>query len=188
MAELCDDERMLALVEAYKHDDPDRWDQTNALLAEFPEDARLHFMLGSMLIGEGRFIEGHASLQRSVQVAPDFAIARFQLGFFELTSGEADNALETWGRLDRLPEAHYLRRFVDGLRCLIRDEFAQCAEHLQAGVALNTENPPLNRDMGLIIAKCDEIRSGAIYSDEGQEPMTETALILQQFTSSSRQH
>ena len=51
----------------------------------------------------------------AVALAPDFLIARYQLGFFELTSGEVDNALATWGPLLRLPEDNYLRQFVEGM-------------------------------------------------------------------------
>lgn len=184
MTNQCDESQLQALLDLYKTEAPERIGATEALIGAFPEDARLHFMLGSTLIGEGRLIEGHAALARAVELAPDFAIARFQLGLFQLTSGEADNALGTWGRLDRLAEGHYLRRFVDGLRALIRDEFSQCIEHLRAGIALNTENAPLNTDMGLIIGKCEEIQAAGQTS--GEAPMTETALILQQFTQRTR--
>lgn len=180
----CDEVRLQGLLDLYRNDSPQRVEATQALIQEFPEDARLHFMLGSTLIGEGRLIEGHASLAHAVELAPDFAIARFQLGLFQLTSGEADNALDTWGRLDRLPNGHYLRRFVDGLRALIRDEFASCVEHLRAGIALNTENPPLNNDMRLLIEKCEEIGGRPNSPDEA--PLTETELILQQFTQRTR--
>lgn len=186
MADHCDDARLTALVLAYQQQAPDRVEQTHTLLAEFPRDARLHFMMGSMLIGEGRLIEGHASLAQAVALAPDYAIARFQLGLFQLTSGEADNALETWGRLDRLPDGHYLRHFIDGLRRLIRDDFSGCVSALRAGIAANSENPPLNNDMALIVEKCGELQKGVPADGADAEPLTETALVLQHFTNRSR--
>jgi len=184
MTNQCDQSQLQELLDLYKTEAPERIEATQALIVAFPEDARLYFMLGSTLIGEGRLIEGHAALARAVDLAPDFAIARFQLGLFQLTSGEADNALGTWGRLDRLHDGHYLRHFVDGLRALIRDEFSTCIEHLRAGIALNTENPPLNTDMGLIIGKCEETQAAS--QAPGEVPMTETALILQQFSQRTR--
>ena len=81
-------------------------------------------------------------------------LARFQLGFFELTSGEAVRALATWEPLDTLPEGHYLGHFVTGLRHLIADRFADAIAALEAGIAVNDENAPLNRDMQLIIDEC----------------------------------
>lgn len=179
MTKLCDDARLQDLIDAHQNGDPDRVAKTQKLAAAFPEDARLQFMLGSALIGEGRLIEGHASLSRAVALQPDFHIARFQLGLFQLTSGEADNALETWARLDRLPDGHYLRHFVEGLRCLIRDEFAACITHLEAGIRANAENAPLNTDMGLIIARCREAQTPG--SESSDEPATETSILLQRF-------
>jgi tetratricopeptide (TPR) repeat protein len=176
----CDDAKMQELVQAMQADE-DQLERVDALLSEFPEDARLHFLRGSMLIGKGRLIEAHRALSRAVQLAPDFAIARFQLGFFQLTSNEAEKALETWGRLDRLPDGHYLRKFVDGLRCLIRDDFKGAIENLEQGIALNQENPPLSRDMNLIIERCRPLLSGVAQTESG-DATSETALILSQFT------
>src|SRR5689334_11367246 len=118
MPTLADDAALATLVEAIKAAPQEQLAPVDELLARYPEDARLHFLRGSLLAGSQRYIEAHAALKRAVELAPDYAIARFQLGFFQLTSGETANALETWGRLDALPDGHYLRKFVDGLRSL----------------------------------------------------------------------
>jgi predicted Zn-dependent protease len=96
MTRLADDARIEALTRDMAQG-ANAAERIEALIVEFPDDARLHFLKGSSLIGEGRHIEGHQALTRAVALAPDFAIARFQLGLFQLTSGEADRALETWG-------------------------------------------------------------------------------------------
>lgn len=184
MTSLCDDANMQELLQAMAGD-LQPVDRAEALLEEFPEDPRLHFLRGSMLIGKGRLIEAHSSLSRAVALAPDFDIARFQLGFFQLTSGEADKALDTWGRLDRLADTNYLRKFVDGLRCLIRDDFAGAVASLRAGIVLNQENPPLNRDMELLISQCEPLINGT-PSNDGGEVSSQTSLILQQFTDRSK--
>ena len=185
MSALCDEQKMQDLVAAMAAE-ADQVERVDALLEDYPEDARLHFLRGSMLIGKGRLIEAHRALTRAVSLAPDFSIARFQLGFFQLTSGEPEHALETWGRLDRLPDGHYLRRFVDGLRCLIRDDFKGAIENLEKGAALNHENPPLNRDMTLIIERCRPLLAGAGARENESDAASETSLILQQFTNRSR--
>jgi tetratricopeptide (TPR) repeat protein len=188
MTKMCDDEKMADVVAAMQADE-DQTERVDVLLADFPEDARLHFLRASMLISKGRLIEAHRALSRAVALAPDFALARFQLGFFQLTSGEAENALESWGRLDRLPDGHYLRRFVDGLRCLIRDDFAGTIENLEQGIALNQENPPLSRDMQLIIDRCRPLLAGTGSTVDAEgEAASETSLILQQFTNRSNLH
>ena len=150
-------------------------------LAGFPQDPRLHFLRGSLLAGIGRPIEALSSLKKAVALAPDFAIARFQLGFFQLTSGEATEALSTWGPLALLPEGHYLRSFVGGLTYLIRDEFPHAIEHLQLGIAANDENPPLNRDMQLIIDRIAQIGTAAERTDS---PGSATSFLLGQFSAS----
>lgn len=179
MTRYADDATMAELSAGVASMPADQIARIDALLLAYPDDGRLHFLRGSILIGEKRLIEAHESLSRAVALEPDFAIARFQLGFFQLTSGEADAALETWGRLDRLPDEHYLRKFVDGLRCLIRDDFAGAITTLGDGIALNQENPPLSRDMHLIIDKCREL---LVQSGDGDdEAVSATALMLRQF-------
>ena len=180
MTNLCDDDALLSLVQDMQGGSSNGLERMESLLTKHPEDARLHFMRGSFLVGAGRLIEGHDGLKRAVALAPDFAIARFQLGFFQLTSGEAEAALETWGRLDRLTDGHYLREFVDGLRCLIRDDFLGTVVHLRAGIACNSENPPQNGDMQLIIDQCESILAGA--AADGDDAVSETSLILQRFS------
>lgn len=176
----CPDEKMNDLVQAMQSQESGATAQIEQLIAQYPEDARLYFLHGSNMAGAGRLIEAHDALQRAVKLAPDFAIARFQLGFFLLTSGEADNALEVWGRLDRLPNSHYLRKFVDGLRCLIRDDFEGAVTSLREGMVLNDENPPLNRDMQLIIDQCTPLASAE--ANDTSDATSETAMILRQFS------
>ena len=188
MSMLCSDEDLQKLMEALQADDGTELSRTDRLLADHPEDARLHFLRGSILAGIGRPIEALSSLSRAVELAPDFAIARFQLGFFQLTSGEAVNALGTWGPLALLPEGNYLRSFVAGLTHLIRDEFREAIAHLREGISRNDENPPLNRDMQLIIEQSEAILAGAAPVAEGAETASATSFLLGQFAGPNRPH
>ncbi|MFT3727150.1 MAG: hypothetical protein QM759_04935 [Terricaulis sp.] len=177
MAELCSETELRTLTAAMAEPGETALAQAQALIARYPEDARLHFLSGSMLAGLSRWIEAHGALSRAVALAPDFAIARFQLGFLQLTSGETIAAFETWGRLDALADGHYLRTFVEGLRALAHDDFATTITKLRQGMANNHENPPLNGDMQLIIDRCLPL-----LQDDGGEVGSETALILRQFS------
>ena len=156
MPTLCPEGELQELMAAMQSDDRDELARADRLIAAYDEDPRLHFLRGSLLAGIGRPIEALSSLRRAVELAPDFAIARFQLGFFQLTSGEAADALSTWGPIALLPEGHYLRFFVGGLTHLIRDEFDDTIARLEEGIAVNSENPALNGDMQLII---DQVRA-----------------------------
>ncbi|WP_230635834.1 hypothetical protein [Sphingomonas sp. Leaf4] len=150
----CSDEDMGRLIAAAQDGGGDALAIANRLIERHPGDARLHFLRGSFLAAANRPIEAHAALAQAVALAPDFALARFQLGLFELTSGEAARAMATWQPLGSLPETHYLTRFVAGLTHLIHDRFADAREALLAGIAVNNENLPLNRDMQLIVDQC----------------------------------
>ena len=134
----CDDGQFAALLADADHDSRSAAEAVAQTIATFPNDARLHFLLGSLLIDLRRFIEAHAALVRAVTLAPDFHIARFQLGFFELTSGEAEAARASWQPLLRtLPREHFLCRFVVGLEALIADRFDLCINALTEGMAIN---------------------------------------------------
>lgn len=182
-ARFCDDERLQTLLGAIQANDRDDLRQIDQLVDEFPADPRLRFLRGSVLASIGRPIEALPELKRAVEIAPDFAIARFQLGFFQLTSGEPLDALTTWGPIALLPDDHYLRFFVGGLTHLIRDEFDDTVTRLEEGIALNAENPVLNRDMQLII---DQVRAtvsappGAAQDPADEEPASATSFLLGQ--------
>jgi tetratricopeptide (TPR) repeat protein len=187
MSELCTDERLSVVTAAVSNGSPDRIEQIDLVLRDHPSDPRLHFLKGSVLVGDGRLIEAHQSLRRAVDLAPDFAVARFQLGFFQLTSGEPENALESWGRLDQLPDGHYMRKFVDGLRCLIRDDFDGAVRNLREGISLNDENLPMSSDMQLIVDRCIALMNETSTSAPGAvDSASETSLILGQFTNRTR--
>jgi tetratricopeptide (TPR) repeat protein len=186
MATLCSDQEMQELMAGMQSDDGRELELVDRLIGSYPEDARLHFLRGSILAGIGRAIEALPALRRSVELAPDFAIARFQLGFLHLTSGEAAAALESWGPLALLDEGHYLRSFVAGLTFLIRDEFAPALEHLKAGIALNQENLPLNHDMQMIVRQIEELIASAPAGEDAaaagraDEAASATSFLLDQ--------
>jgi Flp pilus assembly protein TadD len=183
---MCGKEEIEQLVAAMQTGAGDEMALMERLLAAYPDDPRLHFLRGSVLAGSNRPIEAHAALARSVELAPDFAIARFQLGFFELTSGEPARALATWEPLDGLPDDHYLHHFVTGLRHLIHDRFPAAIAALRTGIAANTENPPLNRDMQLLIERSAELTETADTGDAGET--SATSFFLDQFGTRGTTH
>jgi tetratricopeptide (TPR) repeat protein len=180
MTDLCSDTEMEALMQALQAENGTGLAAVDRLQAKYPDDPRLAFLRGSLLAGIGRPFEAVAALRRAVELAPDFAIARFQLGFFQLTSGEAGAALESWGPLALLPDDHYLRHFVGGLTYLIRDEFAPAVVLLETGIAANQENLPLNADMRLIIDQIKALDRPASPAAQDSEASA-TSFLLDQF-------
>jgi hypothetical protein len=112
-----------------------------------------------------------------LEIAPDFAIARFQLGFLAYTSGDAAEAFSVWEPLlDHSPD-DYLRLFLEGFERLAADDFAGARERLERGIAANHDILPLNDDMRLILKALpasDQPRDG------GGEPTSLAEQALQQ--------
>jgi tetratricopeptide (TPR) repeat protein len=177
----CPDERMKSLLAAMKgKGDAD----LNDALRAYPDDPRLHFLKGSMLAGRQDYAGARAEMRRALELAPGYAIARFQLGLLLLTCGEAVPAQEVLGPLQSLPPDNFLRLFASGLHSLIRDDFTDAANLLRQGMARNQEIPAMNRDMQLII---DELR-GKLDEGIGGKPASSVDMLLQQAALKASKH
>jgi tetratricopeptide (TPR) repeat protein len=158
---LCPEDKITSLLSLLNEDGDRGFKDLERLLADFPNDPRLHFLKGSLLAGKEDYAAARVSMRRAVDLAPEYAVARFQLGFLLLTSGEPFPAQEAWGPLHALPADHHLHLFVEGLCHLIRDEFKDAVRLLERGIDANKENQPMNRDMQLIIDEIHDRVSGS---------------------------
>lgn len=152
----------------------------DAALKACPADPRLHFLRGSVLAATRLYPEARAAMAAAVELAPDYLIARFQLGFLEFTSGYAGTAATTWQPLQTLQADHALRRFAEGLMRLLGDDINGAVAGLRLGIEANDENPSLNRDMQLLIDELLKTRS------PDDEPTSQTQLLLRQLGSGAR--
>ncbi len=178
----CPNKDMAALVAGIGKDETQGMRDLDTLLLDYPRDARLHFLKGSLLAGRQDYTAARAAMRHAVDLAPDYGIARFQLGFLLLTSAEPHAAQEAWGPLHALPTDNYLRLFATGLGHMIRDEFADAIKLLQDGIARNQENPAMNRDMHLLI---DEMRKKQGGDDA---PRSSVDFLLQQSALKTTKH
>ncbi|MCP1290378.1 hypothetical protein NK214_09280 [Chromobacterium sp. S0633] len=119
------------------------------------EDARLRYLLGAEYAQIGLFDRAVVEMEQAVALQPGLVMAVFQLGLLHLTQGQPDRAEQAWQGLGELAEDHPLQLFRQGLLHLIRDEFADCREHLTRGIAANQAAPMLNEDMRRILAQID---------------------------------
>lgn len=181
--QLCPDANLSALVAALGADETRAMREIDGELAAYPGDPRLHFLKGSMLASRQDYAAAREAMRQAVDLAPDYKLARFQLGLLILTSGEAYAAQETWGPLHALPDGDYIKLFVDGLCHLIRDDFPETIRLLEQGMAHNTEIAPMNRDMQLII---DEVR--AKMRGDGGSAASSVDLLLQQAALKASRH
>jgi len=150
------------------------------------DDARLHFLLGSLLAGEQDYEGAERAMRAAVERAPQFALARYQLGFLLLTCARPEEAQSIWEPLRHLPRETPLRLFVEGLRHMIRDEFEPAIARLEEGMARNHDNAPLNRDIALLIAAMRDAEK-PIAEEDGGRP-SQAQLLLQQAARRSTRH
>jgi tetratricopeptide (TPR) repeat protein len=184
-SQLCPQDKLSSFMSMMGADETRAMRELDALIRAYPRDARLHFLKGSLLAGRQDYGQARAAMRQAVDLAPDYPVARFQLGFLLLTSGEPYPAQEAWGPLHALPSDHYLRLFVEGLTRLIHDDFAETIRLLQEGIKRNRENLPMNRDMQLII---DEVKGKMSAKAKGEAPVSSVDLLLQQAALRSTRH
>jgi tetratricopeptide (TPR) repeat protein len=181
----CPDNVLLGLVEKLSDDEASGRKELSELLRAYPDDARLHFLDGSLLAGVQDYEAALMAMHRAVELAPDYGLARYQLGFLLLSCGEAYAAQEAWGPLHGLPPRHFLRLFAEGLTHLIHDRFIEAISTLEEGIAVNDVVEPMNNDIRLIIAEA----KGKLADGEQGETVTSSAhLLLQQAALKSTRH
>lgn len=151
------------------------------LMERYPEDPRVRFLMASILASEKAFDQARLQFEAAIERAPDFAIARFQLGLLHYSSDELQQAETVWAPLAELPEADPLRLFATGLSLLGTGQLQEGADQIEKGLAANTYNPPLNANIAMILAEFTGAAEGG-----AEEATSETAMLLQQFSQRTR--
>lgn len=188
-AAFCDEDRLSQLMARLSTDESEGIRELDMLLASYPDDPRLHFLQGSFLAAGSEYARAASAMRRAVDLEPDYHLARFQLGFLLLTSGQPYAAQEAWGPLHGLPRNHYLRLFVEGLCHLIRDEFSDAIALLREGMDLNQDNAPMNADMQLVITGIENRSETGSEEGEGSgEPVSAAQMLLQQAALKATHH
>jgi tetratricopeptide (TPR) repeat protein len=139
--------------ELRESDTPTAVQSLNDAAKTHPDDPRPLLLMAAFFAQNGNIDQAEAAYISALRRAPDFWIARFQLGLLQFTSARPAAAMATWGPLDDLVQNHPLRLFKTAFEHIARDEFQQARLLLREGITRNTENVPLNRDMELTFSK-----------------------------------
>jgi tetratricopeptide (TPR) repeat protein len=115
------------------------------------------FMIGSEHASLGQMDLAEAAFAHAVLLAPDFAMARYQLGLLQFGSGRAASALVTWQALSQLPGDNPLPHFVRGFAELVQDRFEAAVQCFREGMALNHDNAPLNGDVQQVVDEVERV-------------------------------
>jgi tetratricopeptide (TPR) repeat protein len=142
----------------------DRHEESMQLLKRtlhaFPASARARYLLGAEHAQIGLYDRAVAEMTEAVKLDPSLAVAHFQLGLLHVTAGRVREAQAAWLPLDRLAPDDPLRLFKSAMLHLVHNEFAACIENLEAGIAHNKLNKPLNDDMRRLLADVQTRQTG----------------------------
>ncbi|HUR88504.1 MAG TPA: hypothetical protein VMZ74_05390 [Ramlibacter sp.] len=130
-------------------------------MGQFTQEAAEHFVYGAECAASGRIDEAELAFAKAVVLAPDWHIARYQLGLLQFSSGRAAVALVTWAPLFDLALSNCLAHFVRGFASLAQDDFAQATAHFRTGLALPIDNAALAGDVEKVLARIEHLQGGA---------------------------
>lgn len=121
----------------------------------YPHNPHVLLLLAAQYMQSQDVDRAEAAYVAVLYAAPDLHVARFQLGLLQLTSTRPATAFATWAPLDLLEKNHPLRLFKQAFEMLRRDDIHAACALLREGMTHNAENPPLNRDMQMLLEKLE---------------------------------
>ena len=170
----CPPDEIDNLIALMQRDELGGMHQLNEMLLQYPRDPQILFLMGSFLAGKGILPKALELLRLALAMAPDFDMARFQLGLLELTSGAPDRAAEIWAPFQQYPDGNFLRLFADGLAYLVRNQFDRAIELLSRGMEANDIIPQYNADLRAMIMQIrSDLEAATALSAGRTEPRSQ---------------
>lgn len=139
-----------------------------------PKNGKVHYMLGAEHAQIGLYERAMEEMKHAVDLEPTLYTAHFQLGLLLVTAGRPDQAKAAWQALDNLGPNDPLYLFKSGLLHLVSDEFPQAMDQLKKGLALNTTNEALNRDMRRVLGDIEKLVASSTPPTDQQPPSKQT--------------
>lgn len=148
---------------------------------EDPSSGLPPFLLGTEFAALGEYDKAESAFADAVRLAPDFSIARYQLGLLQFSSGRASVGLLTWQALLSLPDSDPLPHFVRGFNELAQDQFIEALAHYELGLQRNSSNPALSQDVEKVMTGIRELlakASGVSPSEGDTQDVNASAHVL----------
>lgn len=159
--------------------------------ASDPTSGLPQFLLGSEYAALGDMAQAEAAFANAARLAPDFPLARYQLGLLQFSSGRAALGLLTWQPLLELPDTDPLPHFVNGFAALAQDQFDEALAHYEQGLQRNTENPALSGDIEKVIAGIRSLQASQrddVSADPSADEASASHVLLANYRQSGPGH
>ena len=99
----------------------------------------------------GMMDRAEEGFRKTVELAPDFPMARFQLGQLYLVKGDAEASKTLLAPLTQLPAGQALSCYAKGLIAAANEDASEAIAQLHAGLACEQEIPALAQDMQRVL-------------------------------------
>src|SRR5881275_2305302 len=149
----------------------DLFAQASAVL---PSSGIPHFLIASEHAAAGDMDAAEAAFANAVLLAPDFALARYQLGLLQFSSARAALALVTWEPLFALPASESLGHFVRGFAALAQDAYAESVQHFAEGMNARDVNPAVADDIRQVM---EAVRRLGSARHDAEDPVDSHVLL-----------
>jgi Flp pilus assembly protein TadD len=153
------------------------------LLEREPDHVFGTYLLAAEHAQIGMMDRAEAGFRRTVELAPDFAMGRFQLGQMFLTKGDAANAKATLAPLANLPASEALGGYTRALIAAADENVAESIAQIQAGLNCPQEIPALEADMRRVLANLQALpgQGGATQAAAASPPAAAAPLFLSNY-------
>jgi tetratricopeptide (TPR) repeat protein len=135
----------LSLDAINAHRDADAISMLKHILVSEPEHVHATYLLAAQHAQIGMFDRAESGFRAVLALAPEFAIARFQLGQLLTMKGAGDEAKQVLAPLSSGEDA--LAAYARGMSALASDDPSTGIRELEQGLALIQEIPALTSDM-----------------------------------------
>lgn len=116
-----------------------------------PSSGIPQFLIGSEHAAAGDMAAAEDAFANAVLLAPDFVLARYQLGLLQFSGGRVATALVTWEPLHSLPDDQSLGHFVRGFAALAQGQRLEALERFQSGQACPDADIAVAADIVLVV-------------------------------------
>ena len=149
---LDNDELLRIALEAVNQDrNGEAVSMLKTLLERDPTHVFATYLLAAEHAQLGLMDRAEEGFRKTVQMAPDFSIARFQLGQLCLVKGDPVAAKSMLAPLTNLPEGDALLGYAKGLIAAADEDAGEAIHQLQAGLVCPQEIPALAMDMRKVL-------------------------------------